>query len=379
MRLPEPRLPETASAASSTLESERQAILSVLQADRRLVMLGGWMIAALTLMLLAIGLLRHPVLDAQSIAWCAAAAVILGLALWLQLAPRHQLYHIIFIWVVVIDLIIVGQLTNFYFGVERELVLMGTIPVLMLGVLVAVVAARAMLLARDANQLNLTVLALLSLMTATHALLYWDDAQTHYAMLLMMATVMIAGPLCELLMRFHFRVQSRAERALRAALADARFQANELQRQGLTDSVTGLLNRRGILESVDASLAENPMTGIARITMANPAALTARLGDEAMQALIRQLADSLSASAIPHWRLGHRGGGEFDLWGPWQGTEEAWIEQCRQIALMAQHALPDQELPMKLNVAGALFERMTDCAIALEEIHFRSFMRSIHD
>ncbi len=374
------QLPEAQPAAStSSRESERQAILSVLQADRKLVVLGGWMIAALALALLGIGLLRHPVLDAQSVAWCSATAVIVLMALWLQLAPRHQLYNIIFVWVVVIDLIIVGQLTNFYFGVERALILSGTIPVLMLGVLVVVVAARAMLVARDANQLNLSVLALLSLMTTIHALLYWDEAETHYAMLLMMATVMIAGPLCELLMRHHFRVQSRAERALRAALADARFQANEAQRQGLTDALTGLLNRRGILESVDAALAEHPMTGIARIAMANPAALRKHLGEEALQGLIRQLAEALATQAMPDARLGHRGDGEFDLWGPWKQGEEAWDQHCREIAVKAQDSLLQDELPLKLNVAGGLFERMTDCAIALEEIHFRSFMRSIQD
>lgn len=364
---------------ASSRESERQAILSVLQADRKLVVLGGWMIAALTLALLGIGLLRHPILDAQSIAWCSAATVIVLLALWLQLAPRHQLYHIIFIWVVVIDLIIVGQLTNFYFGVERQLILSGTIPVLMLGVLVVVVAARAMLMARDANQLNLSVLALLSVMTTIHALLYWDEAETHYAMLLMMATVMIAGPLCELLMRHHFRVQSRAERALRAALADARFQANEAQRQGLTDALTGLLNRRGILESVDAALAEYPITGIARIAIANPAALGQHLGEEGLQGLIRQLAEALCAQALPDWRLGHRGEGEFDLWGPWQEDEESWDQISREIASKMQEQFLQEEIPLKLNVAGALFERMTDCAIALEDIHFRSFMRSIQD
>ena len=343
------------------------------------MVIGGWLIAALTLALMSVGL-RYRLETAGYIAagaWILVGIAGLVIALLLQFAREEHFYNIILAWMSLVHLVLFGQLTNFYFGAESHLILQGTVPILMLAIPVAIVGVRAMLKSPDANRLNFVLLLGLSLMTLTHALLRWSEAETHYAMVLMMTNVMVAGPLLELMMHQHYRIQSRAERSLRRALAEAQQAANDARRKSLLDPLTGLLNRRGIQESIASALKHNESTGIARISVTNLGELQKSCQEQTIDSMLRELAELLRQKADSPVKLGRMDGGEFDLWRAWDGDEADWDHACQALTQHLRLHFEDAELVPSLVCAAAVYPQETESHIALEDISFRSFLGAV--
>ena len=369
---------DTTQRLAQSGDAARAAIAEAMYQDRKMLALGGWLIAALAIALLAITVLVRGVASPWQLAvWSLGVGAIVVLAAMLHTAGRDRLYGIMLAWVALIHLFIAAQLANFYFGVERALILKGTSPVLMLAVPVAIIGARSMLKAADATRLNLALIAAMLLIIGLHALLYWNQAETHYAMLLMFATAGIAAPLCELLMRQHFRLQFSAEQSLRAALTEARHEALEAERRTLLDPVTELMSRQGIQQSLDAALIDNKMTGIAQFSISNLAGL--REKHPSLDPLLQRLAAELRQASGPEYRLGRMDGGDFHLWGRCDEPEAAWEARCLAIAAQASAAMRETGLPVSLSCGAGLYPQRHDRAFALEDVSFRCFMNSVRD
>jgi diguanylate cyclase (GGDEF)-like protein len=108
-----------------------------------------------------------------------------------------------------------------------------------------------------------------------------------------------------------------------AALESEAARQGELRRAARTDPLTGLLNRRGFAEAMDAGRAVRPEGVLAYLDMDGLKVLNDRHGHAAGDAAIRALAARLAAVAGPGELAARLGGDEFALWLPGCDAEEA--------------------------------------------------------
>ncbi len=100
-----------------------------------------------------------------------------------------------------------------------------------------------------------------------------------------------------------------------AALQAEAARQRELDRAARTDALTGLLNRRGLLDALAARLARPGAAGVlAYLDADGLKPINDRLGHEAGDAALRHLAGRLRAIAGPQDLAGRLGGDEFALW-----------------------------------------------------------------
>lgn len=357
----------------------RIAIGEILHQERPRAVLSGALVTILSAGLLITAAAFRDLPGAVTLVFTIVIVGMCGLTLGLQFAPVRHLYTLVVCWLTLIGGVIVGQLTNFYFGLERNLVLEGVSPVLMVVIPVTIVAARALLRARDAFWFNWVFISALALICLVHTALYWQVAEVHYAMVLMLVTVLLAAPLTDLLMDQHFKVQFAALQAMERRIASISAEAAAARQERNIDALTGSFNRSGIIFSLENSLQHQSQTAVARLSLSNTHSLRQNLGEAGLDQALVAMAQALKGLIGAHCLVGRNDGGDFTIWGPTDADETTWIKECQQLKAAVQAKLREAEITATLTLGAGCFLQGTDTATALEEVSFRSFMDSMHD
>jgi diguanylate cyclase (GGDEF)-like protein/PAS domain S-box-containing protein len=132
-----------------------------------------------------------------------------------------------------------------------------------------------------------------------------------------------------------------------------------LARQARTDALTGLLNRRGFAERLDARVAECARTGrissLVYVDLDNFKAVNDRLGHAAGDAALKGLADALRHVVRSDDLVARLGGDEFAVWLEGADRDTA-IERAQKILALKNDiapysAGPDKPLGLSVGVA----------------------------
>ncbi len=360
-------------------DPERQAIGEAIGEDRRKVLIGAWAVTGIQAFLLLIAIPARNIPPLDLLALSAGVTIQLVLAIVLHLVPRKHIYGIISAWLTLIGFSLVAQLTTFYFGPERTAILNGTLPVLSIAISVVIVLAGTILKPYDALRYSSVLIASLMLITSLHAWLFWKQASTHYAMMLMLVDVFLIAPLTMLLVFEQRRIHTVAVRALQQLATQERESSQKNRQQSMRDPLTGMLNRTGITEALNLLLSHQAHTAIAFVSLTNAQHVRQQSGDFGYEDLLCQAAQLLLAYAPEAALCGRHDAADFIIWRAGEVSAQEWTQEIERIAGNLRKDLTTDSYRPQITVGEGLFERGTLPAVALEDLSFRSFMYSIRD
>ncbi len=355
--------------AAWEMDPERQAVAQALGSDRKRVLAGAWAITCIQVFLLAIAIPHRdiPRFDLLTLgSWCAIQVV---LSVSLHLVPQKYIYRFIVGWLTLIGIALAAQLSVFYFGPEREAILNGTLPVLAITIPLVIVLAGTILKRGDALCYGTTGLLTLMFITSLHAWLYWDQANTHYAMTLMLLIVFLVSPLTLMLQMEQRRIHSVYMRTLQRKATAEHEASVRFQQEHVHDPLTHLLNRVGISEALDALLNQQAATAIAFLSITNAQSMRRHSGEFGYEDLLCRTATSLQ-NRVQY--AGRQDAADFVIWSNAEIDASVWQAQIDHLAeTLVEELSSDSFRPMIVAVADT-YESGTLPAVALEDLSFRS-------
>ncbi len=360
-------------------DPERQAIGQAIGDDRRKVLIGAWAVTGIQAFLLLIAIPSRDIPPLNLLALSTAVTIQLVLAIVLHLVAQKHIYRIVSAWLTLIGFSLVAQLTTFYFGPERTAILNGTLPVLSIAISLVIVLAGTILKPHDALRYSGMLIVALMLVTSVHTWLFWEQAATHYAMMLMLVDVFLIAPLTMLLVFEQRRIHTVAVRALQQLAHQERESSRKNRQQSMRDPLTGTLNRLGITEALNLLLSHQAHTAIAFVSIANAHNVRQQSGDFGYEDLLCQAAQLLLAYAPEPVVSGRHDAADFIIWRPGEVSPQEWSHEIRTIADNLRKDLTSDSYRPQITVGEGLFEKGTLPAVALEDLSFRGFMHSIRD
>ena len=352
----------------------RRDVTEGLWRQRTMLLAGGWLSTLTGVGLCAIALIVRDVPPLVAISLVATACMLMLMAAGMQFAPKRYTYRIVVAWLLAVQFTILSQLALFYFGPEREIFLSGRVPLLVTVLPVMLVAARAYLNAADARLLNMVFLVALAALSLGFLLLYWNVADSRYALLLMASASLLAAPLTELLLALHDRARTVAAQARREALERAEGRALAAENALRTDELTGLRNRRGVKDAVRRAFETRRLTGVARVDLRERARLEVRLGAERWQQLVLAMSRALSQSTAGDERLGRSAESQFTLWTEGLADEEAWGPRVEAVRAQVQAALRAEHYEVDVVAGGGVWPGGSNADLALEQADFDCYV-----
>lgn len=135
-----------------------------------------------------------------------------------------------------------------------------------------------------------------------------------------------------------------------------------LERQAVTDSLTGVLNRRGILAKLEAELARSERQGqplsVGLLDIDHFKAINDRYGHAAGDAVLCAVVDRAQAALRSYDSLGRFGGEEFLIVLPGLEVARAWpvLERVRLRVADGPVRVESQIIPVTVSLGGAAYQ-----------------------
>lgn len=350
-------------------DPERQAIAEALGGNRRKVLIGAWAVTCIHVFLVVIALSTRDIPHFYFVALSVWSLCQVGLSVSLHLVPQRYIYRVVITWLSLIGALLTAQISVFYFGPERTAILNGTLPVLAITIPLVVVLAGTILKRTDALHFNLCLIVALMFITSLHAWLYWDEAQTHYAMLLMLLIVFLISPLTMLLQLEQRRLHSVDMRSLQRLAAAEHEASLRYQQEHIRDPLTHLLNRAGISEALEALLERPTPTAIGFLSISNAPSMRRQSGEFGYEDLICRAATRLQEHI---GNVGRQDAADFVVWSETATDADAWQTRIDQLADTLIAELSGENFRPMITVGAGLYESGTLPAVALEDLSYRS-------
>lgn len=240
---------------------------AALYSDRRLITISGWVVAIIGLSLFTILQITRELPPEQIMVLAIVIAANFMVAAVLPFVQASSLPITVAIFWSANALNQVLQIAYFYFGPDRLLITQGVVPVLCIVICFQVIWGRTMLKPRHAKWCNGIYLLSFAAIAVSHTYIYWNQTSNHYAMLLMLITIVFVGTLVELLMALHARLLMAANHKLvnKNSLADVTVvnPARDALR------LAGVRNSQQTIVGLEESLLRNRQLNVAQVELTN--------------------------------------------------------------------------------------------------------------
>lgn len=154
-------------------------------------------------------------------------------------------------------------------------------------------------------------------------------------------------------------------------ISAAKYLQEQLQRQVVTDSLTGLLNRHGFMVALEQELARanrnNKMLAVLFVDLDGFKRINDAFGHKAGDELLRAVARRMRESLRPYDLVARLGGDEFTIIAEGLGTEEQIAHLAEKIlqALVPPHSINGLQITVGASVGIAVYPQSGDTAEAV--------------
>lgn len=356
-------------SAQAIRELEKRVLNDTVAANRNAAAAVATLFAAIGFLMLASMHYVRASSDYMLVISWAGLALLSICPVLMMLRPKEDAYPVVQFWVGLVGVLIVFQIINYIFGLERTYFIdKGWPPFLLISIPIYVILTRTFLIGAHARRAQALFLAVLGFASVVHWQLFGAVAAERYGMVMLTATIWFYGPMIILFVEFTLRLQGAAHRQLRAEIVAAQRRQSSVARMNAIDPVTGLLRREGVEEALELAFSSHNLTGLALIEIANIESIARYCEVDDFNKMMHEVADVLRDKCGYQLNAGRWDGQRFVLWGNVSESEESWSARVDDLSATVDQHFADGMYAPDIQAVSVLVPQGADVSGAMTQL-----------